>query len=360
MTDAARGRHDRFMVSDLVSLSLDLHAASGDAPEWVHLVPAGEFRGADGRGPYVLSDPQSVIDRSMKGGKLCLDECHSTDLAAPDGRPAPARGWIVEMQARADGLWGRVEWTPAGRQLMAERAYRGISPVLRTGKAAPHAVVDVLRASLTNDPNLGLRSLHQREADTMSLPKDLLSRLGLAEGADMAAIAAAVGKSLDLVDAHAKTLTAIAAATAAPRDVAGDALVTHLQSIATKAKDGGDVGELRATIVSLQGRLDTVTATHAKERAERVVDQAIAVGKPIKALRDHYIARHAKDPDGVEKELAALVSVHSGGIVDPAKRNGDVICTSDDPRVIQRAAEKHQKEHGGSYEDAVLTVTGKI
>lgn len=347
------------MVSDLVILSLDLHAAQGDVPEWIHLVPAGEFSGADGRGPYVLADPQAVIERSMKAGKLCLDECHATDLAAPDGRPAPARGWIVEMQARPDGLWGRVEWTPAGRQLMAERAYRGVSPVMRTAKAAPHAVVDVLRASLTNDPNLGLKSLHQREADTMSLPKELLFRLGLAEGADTAAIAAAIGKSLDQVEAHSKTLAEIAAATAAPTTATGDALVTHLQSVAARAKESGEVGEMRATIMSLQQRLDTVTSTNAKERAERVVDAAIAEGKPIKALRDHYVTRHMKDAAGVEKELAALVSVHAGGI-DPAREMRTVICASEDPREIQRAAEKHQKEHGGTYEDAVLFVTGKI
>lgn len=347
------------MVSKPVtSLVLDLHAALGDVPEWIHLVPAGEFKGADGRGPFVLTNPQAVIERSMRAGKLCLDECHATDLAAPEGRPAPARGWIVEMQSRADGLWGRVEWTSAGRQLMAEQAYRGVSPVMRTAKAAPHTVFDVLRASLTNDPNLGLTSLHQREADTMSFPKELLSRLGLAEGSDTAAIVAAVAKSLDQVDAHSKTLAAISAVTAAPKDAAGDVLVTHLQSVAARAKDGGEVGEMRATIVSLQSRLDEVTSVHARERAERVVDQAIAAGKPIKPLRDHYIARHAKDPGGVEKELDALVSVHAGGIVDTPRR-GKTICDVDDPQDIKRAAELHQKEHGGAYSDAVLFVTGR-
>lgn len=193
----------------------------------------------------------------------------------------------------------------------------------------------------------------------MSFPKEVLVRLGLAETADEAAIAAAIGKTLDQVEMHAKTLTAIAAATAAPKDVSGDQLVTHLQSVAAKAAGAGDEGELRRTIVDLQGRLDTVTATTARERAERVIDAAIADGKPIKALRDHYVARHAKDPDGVETELKALVSVHAGGIVDPASRAKAAICTSSDPREIQRAAELHQKEHGGSYADAVLFVTGK-
>lgn len=349
---------------NLTRLFIAFHAAGADAggdgvPEWIHLVPAAEFRGADGRGPYVLADPQSVIDLSMQGGRLVLDECHATDLAAPKGNPAPARGWIVEMQARADGIWGRVEWTPTGRQLMAEKAYRGISPALAARKASPHAVVQVLRASLTNDPNLPLASLHHREADTMSLPKEVLDRLGLAETADEAAIAAAIGKTLDQVETHAKTLTAIATATAAPKDASGDQLVTHLQSVAAKAADAGDAGELRATIVELQGRLDKTEATNANERAARFVDEMIAAGKPIKAMRDHYITRHAKDPEGVEKELKALVSVHSGGIVDPARRTKTALCTSDDPREIQRAAELHQKDHGGTYTDAVLYVTGK-
>jgi len=340
---------------------VELHASAPAEGEstWLHLVPAGEFSGADGRGPYVLENPDEVIARSLQGGKLVMDECHATDRAAPQGLPAPARGWIVELQARPDGIWGRVEWTPTGRQLMAEGAYRGVSPALLARKKSPHVVVQILRAALTNDPNLPLSSLHSKGQADMALSKDLLQRLGLAEDADEAAIAAAIGKTLDQVETHAKTIGAIVAATAAPKDATGDQLVTHLASVAKKAGETGDAGELRATIVDLQGRLDRETGIRTCERAERVVDQAIADGKPIKALRDHYIARHQKDPDGVEKELKAFVSVHSGGIVDPERRTKTAICTSDDPREIQRAAETHQKSHGGTYEDAVMIVTGR-
>ena len=340
---------------------VELHASAfaGGGDTWLHLVPAGEFSGADGRGPYVLEDAGAVISRSMATGKLVLDECHSTDLAAPQGRPAPARGWIVEMESRPDGIWGRVEWTPTGRQLMSEGAYRGVSPALLARKSSPHAVVQILRAGLTNDPNLPLSSLHSKGPPEMSLPKEVLTRLGLAEGADEAAIAAAIGKTLDQVETHAKTLTAIATAAGAPKDASGEALVTHLASVAARAAGAGEVGEMRATIVELQGRLDRGEKAWAEERAMRVVDDAIAAGKPIKALRDHYVARHAKDPEGVEKELAALVSVHSGGVADPERRAKTAICASDDPREIQRAAETHQKTHGGSYEDAVMIVTGR-
>jgi hypothetical protein len=77
---------------------------------------------------------------------------HSTDLAAPSGQPSPAVGWIVELQPRKDGIWGRVEWTEEGAKLISSRAYRGISPALQTDKE--DNVVRLLRAALTNAPNL--------------------------------------------------------------------------------------------------------------------------------------------------------------------------------------------------------------
>lgn len=53
---------------------------------------------------------------------------------------------IIELQAREDGsIWGRAEWNSAGRQLLAERAYVGISPVIThvtiTNSGTPGAAV---------------------------------------------------------------------------------------------------------------------------------------------------------------------------------------------------------------------------
>ena len=116
--------------------ALDLPLA-GEVPDWIHLLPTakGELRTFDGRGPYKLADAAAVIAASMAadprdGGSLLVDENHALELSAPKGGPSPSRGRIVEMQARADGIWGRVEWSESGRALLAERAYRGISPVI--------------------------------------------------------------------------------------------------------------------------------------------------------------------------------------------------------------------------------------
>jgi hypothetical protein len=125
---------------------------TGGVPQWVHLIPAGSFKGVDGRGPFTLLDPPSVIAASLLNGPLPIDINHSTDLAAPKGDPSPAVGWVGRMEARADGIWGMVEWTGSGRQMVANREYRFISPVFQ--HTSKMAVLKILRGAITNNPNL--------------------------------------------------------------------------------------------------------------------------------------------------------------------------------------------------------------
>src|SRR5581483_4205297 len=108
----------------------------------------------------------------------------------PRGAPSPARGWITAIEARADGVWGKVEWSATGKQLLAERAYRFISPVLQVLKDG--TVVSILRASLVNTPNLrGMAALNATEIN-MDLLAQLRSVLGLKDDADAAAVIAKV------------------------------------------------------------------------------------------------------------------------------------------------------------------------
>lgn len=315
--------------------------ATGEAPEWVHLTPAGTFSGADGRGPFKLEDTDDVIRTSMAAGKLPIDENHAVDKAAPEGRPSPARGWIVEMQARADGLWGRVEWTGSGAELMRDKAYRGISPVFTHTKEGGR-VVRVLRAALTNDPNLTLTTLHSRSVSmdfhakmrlALGLPADAAEDAMLTSvsahalaGSTLGKVSAALGlatdaKSDDIVAgatakaADAGKLAAIAAHCKAAGLELEKLTPTELQTQLMARSGSATETELRQTVISLQSRLDTMAGDQAKEKAVAFVDAAIVAGKPIKALRDHYIARHQKDAPAVETEVNALVSIHGGGIV---------------------------------------------
>jgi hypothetical protein len=129
--------------------------SQSSAPLWIELLPAGVFYGRDGRGPFRLDDPHAVIESTralqMSAG-LPIDYDHATDFGAPEGRPAPAAGWIRELRVRAGALWGRVEWTARAADSIVAREYRYVSPVFqfdpKTGAALADGLSDVAQREL--------------------------------------------------------------------------------------------------------------------------------------------------------------------------------------------------------------------
>ena len=289
--------------------AIDLPAPSGGAaPDWVHLTPAGTFRGADGRGPYTI-DPAAVIAASTC--PMVLDENHSTDLALTSGGSSPARGWITELAARPDGLWGRVDWTPSGRTLVGERAYRGISPAIASERGSGR-VVRVLRASLTNLPNFDLTTLHNRQEFSHMDLASLRAALGLAAEASLDDCVAAATRQREAVTTHAAQLGRIARAAGAAENADAAAIETALGTVRTGAD--AEARRLAAEVVTLNTRLGELQTAQARGRAEAAIDAALAAGKPITALREHYISRHMQDAASVDRELAAMPSLHAGGL----------------------------------------------
>lgn len=281
------------------------------APEWLHLVPAGTFTGDDGRGPYVVKDMQAVVAASTAGGrKLPIDENHAIDHVGAKGGSSPARGWIVELQARDDGIWGRVEWTKSGRELVDERAYGFLSPVFLHTKDKPHRVEKLLRVALTNDPNLAdLKSLHTQEDTDME--KDLREALGLSEDADKEKILAAVKAAHAASTSHAALMAKLAGVAGTKEDATADELVTALQAkVSTGSGDDAEADELREQVKALNAQITQMATTSAKKDAEATIDAAIHAGKLVPALRDHMISRHMKNPSEVETELNAMPSIH--------------------------------------------------
>lgn len=302
----------------IAPMQIDRHHMTLPAgvPEWVHLCPAGTFTGVDGRGPYTVPDPAALVRNSMAGGrKLPIDENHSTDLAGVVGGPAPARGWIVAMEARDDGIWGKVEWTPTGTTLMTERAYSGISP---SWPRTPNGkVTQILRASLTNAPNLTLNTLNHQET-RMDLVQ-LRAALGLSDTADEAAIMAAINAGRQAVVTHAAQIAALATAAGLDAALPVDRLVVELQS---QRGDASRIGQMAATIVELQTQVATMRTDGARTAATAFIDAAIKAGKPIVALRDHYIDQHTRDAARVETEINAMMSINGGAVVLNASNPG--------------------------------------
>ena len=301
---------------------------SASAPEWLHVLPSRVFSGEDGRGPYDPGDLNALIERSMKGGRLAVDENHAIDAGA--GHPGRAIGWIDRMEAREDGIWAKVAWTKAGKALIEDDAYRGVSPVVtfqEPHEGAPAEIVRIRRVALTNDPNISeLKTLHAKEPP-MDLDK-LKKALGLADDADEAAILAAAAAHRTAVDAHSKAVREAAEAAGLGGDgVTVGQIVTHLQA-------GGD-GSKDKLITELQSTVATLTSDRAQEKATAFVDQAIKEGKPIAATRDHYIARHAKDAAAVEKEINAMPSIFAGSVTPP-KDDGNAALSASDKEVMSQ------------------------
>jgi len=266
-------------------------------PEWVMLIPAGEFSGRDGRGPFRLANAERVIAATEALGLTAgvpIDYDHATDFAAPKGRPAPAAGWIRELEERAGALWGRVDWTPHGAKAITSREYRYLSPVFQY--APDGAVTRLLRAGLTNNPNLYLTAISARAAGAVTphpersnamdtLRQQLCEMLGLDDDASPEEVLAAVralsdgarddddedddedGEGDDTSDGDCAD------------DGDGDA--------ADAMRAGADPARYVAVaqFQRVLGELNQMRAERASERAERAVDDAIKAGKLIPAQR---------------------------------------------------------------------------
>jgi phage I-like protein len=151
------------------AFAIDAHRGAGAlAPEWITLIPAANFKGFDGRGPYRLDQPahvvaatEEMIAKHMTAG-LPLDFDHATDFAAPEGRQAPAARWIKQVRAVNGAIQGRIEWTPKGKHAVEAHEYRYVSPVFEYDDEG--RVVRLLRAALTNNPNLNLPAIASAES----------------------------------------------------------------------------------------------------------------------------------------------------------------------------------------------------
>ena len=147
--------------------------AGGDAPpEWVQLLPSGPaFTARDGRRwVFGAAEQVAVIAAfDQNGADLPIDWEHATQLQAPAGRPAPAAGWIRELQARAGALWGRVTWTAQAAAQLLAREYRYLSPVFDFDPATGR-IARLVSAGLVNKPALTMRALNTEGGNTMSRP----------------------------------------------------------------------------------------------------------------------------------------------------------------------------------------------
>lgn len=256
---------------ELVALNFEL-PADGSVPEWIELIPAGQVvRGRDGR-QWLNDNPQAILDAFATDGRdIPLDWEHSTELQAPEGKPAPAAGWGRQLQLRDGGaVWGRFEWTPRGRACVENREYRYISPVFVFDKQT-RRIVRIDSVGLTNRPNLHLTALnrYQPEPKETTMLKKLLVKLGLPEDATEAQALNAIGKlESDLQTALNRAQT------------------PSLDKFVPRA----DYDSALARATNAEQKLQDKETAELETAINREVDDALKAGKITPATKDFYAA----------------------------------------------------------------------
>ncbi|GAB4303837.1 MAG: hypothetical protein Fur0034_20200 [Desulfuromonadia bacterium] len=254
------------------AFSVDLLPAAADdaaftPPEWVHLIPAGVFSGRDGRGPYRLDADAVIKAFAAHGADLPIDYEHQSLSAEEKAGPVPAAGWIKEIAEREDGIWARVEWTPAAAHALTNKEYRYLSPVFRHDKTG--RVVALEGAGLTHNPNLYLKAAASRKETDMTLPESVAALLGVPADCDEQTAVAACQALID----QAET-----AAQARQIDPAEYVPVAMHKQVADQ-------------LAALQAQI-------AAEKAEAAVLAAMRAGKLAPAMKDWAISYASKDPEG--------------------------------------------------------------
>lgn len=127
-----------------------------DVPREIHVVPMGEWKDRD----FAIGEAEcaEIVENFKRFGiRLVIDYEHQTLNTEQNGVPAPAAGWIGDLEVRENGVWGtQVEWTAEGQRRLEAKEYRYLSPVLVFDDHDPHTGeaigVTLHSAALTNTP----------------------------------------------------------------------------------------------------------------------------------------------------------------------------------------------------------------
>lgn len=328
-------------------------------PEVIRVLPKGHVSST--KGDFEVDDRDIAgIIRQFKARRLDLviDYEHQTlsDVQAP------AAGWIKDLYPGEDALMARVEWTKKGREYIANKEYRYLSPVVLVKKADQHAAV-FHSAALTNTPaitgmfaiiNSDALSIEEEEEPRMELSA-LIELLGLEEGTaeedvlkrikELTQQAAEEGQGgQEGKEGPAKEGTQLVANKTVldllglPEDARTEDVTARI--MAFKAGDS-----------ALQRRVAELEKQAASQKAEELVGLAMKDGKLSPAQKEWAVAYALSDPKGfakfVEKAPVVVPMGKTAFAADERKQAGV------DWRILknQGVTEEDLKKYGGMEDD---------
>ena len=303
----------KFLASHATAFS-----SRGQVPDHILVLPAGTFHGRDGRGPYTLADADAVIRATREhfgSTDIVLDYNHQTEFSSRNGQPAPAAGWLTDLSADAEGIWAHVKWTERGRQAVASREFRYISPVFWHDEEG--SILMLASAALTNIPNLDLKALSERGATITPSEETSMDKEAIAQALGLPATASEEDILARAKAAH-EAEGAVAAAGKALQAAEGPGeLVAAAQAAAVKLAQAGTPDPAKYVPMAMHEaatkELAELKARQARAQSEGLVAEAEHQGKLTPAMHDWGLSYAARDPEGFKAWMAAAPNLTPGG-----------------------------------------------
>ncbi|MFH2124934.1 MAG: phage protease [Pseudomonadota bacterium] len=315
--------------SQLVELKVNQAA---EVPEWVLLLRAGTSSTIDGVVYQVDDVAMNSMIREFQANQL--DVVIDYEHQSLKGDKAPAAGWIKDLEARQDGLWARVEWTPTAHEHIANREYRYMSPVFWKETKSDRPVI-LANAALTNNPRIRDYPpiANNSGGIAMNLLQKLIGLFGLASTAGDEEVVAQVNGMVSANTAMSKALSGLAKLVGLDDKAGPEKVAEQVTQEVNKAKAaGGDKVLIPNSVLSIldlpvtagenevtgaiQGlkagsgqhadllqEINALKDRDAERTAQDLVDGGMKVGKLIPNQRDWALEYAKKDPKGFEAYL---------------------------------------------------------
>lgn len=341
----------------------------------VQLLPAGDFRPRDGRqfepGQWHIdaaAAAQVIQAFRARANDPVVDYEHQTLTSEDNGRPAPAAGWIQDMQWReGQGLFATVELTDKAAAYIRAGEYRYVSPVFAYDRASGH-VLAIDMAAITNNPALdGMQPLALRAAakflshdDEASRMKDLMKLIaGTFDLGDSPSEKEAVAALTAHFDALAEQAGNLRDALALDGKTDHDAVLAACKALKAKAATSSpdpDKYIAVAAFEDVKGQLATLTAQVRKREVDELVAKGLESGQLLATQEQWARDMGAKDLADLKSYLdvttpiAALTKTQTKG--KPPAGEGDGAQLSDDELAVCKATGVDPKDYAASKTEA--------
>jgi len=300
---------------------------------------------------------------------------------ANEARDNKAYGWVKELQARDDSLALKVDWSEAGRELLANKFFKWFSPFFLGREAGTqngqkvYEPVWLQSCGLTNNPRWPVAALvnQMQEDGSMDLLQRLIALLGLGkDGAEDASEDGVISAVTKLLEAAKKLRESVDAKwdaeDAAYQAVPNEAPVEDRLGVVLQVLDGR-VEALTNEKTGIETQLAEAQAAHTeaaeslkaerKARIELLVNQAVADGRITPAQKPQWLG-DLESAEDFDAKAAALANAkpaiktqsHTQNLGD---REGKT--QSNQEKILALVNERmNPARHGADYHDCFQAV----